>query len=235
MKRILSWFVLFMISICFFEIGLSEDEAVIGIAQVTTEKGTLNLRKNPDSKSTIVERIPNHSLVCVLSEGDEYWEIQYNSETGYSLCSYLRMTDFTEDVLDYRLLYRDNVGDDVLAIKQRLLELGYYREGSNMNNVYNETCVERVKMFQRQNGLNEDGIASSAVQAALYSTSAIVNAEPLPKAIASGFVISSSTDSSNGTGNTDDIDWNQWMLDHPGVCPCCMGKGCGCCNWTGQI
>ena len=233
MTRILHWFALLIICLCLFGTGLGEEQATVGIAQVTTEKGTLNLRKKPDSKAAILERIPNHSLVRVISEGDIYWQVQYESEIGFAMCSYLTMTDFTEDVLNYRLLYRNNVGDDVLAIKQRLLDLGYYREGSNMNNVYNETCVERVKMFQRQNGLNEDGIASSAVQTALFASTATVNTEPLPKAVASGFVIASASD--DGSGDTEDIDWNQWMLDHPGVCPCCMGKGCGCCNGTGKI
>jgi murein L,D-transpeptidase YcbB/YkuD len=235
MKRIVCWLALLVFSSALWSTGLSEDAVTVGIAQVTTEKGTLNLRKKPDDKATVLERIPNHSLVRVLSDGDQYWQIQYESTIGYAVCSYLTMTDYTEDVLNYRLLYRNNTGDDVLAVKERLLELGYYREGSKMNNVYNETCVERVKMFQRQNGMKEDGIASSALQAALFATSAVVNTETLPKAVASSYVLSSSSDSSDGSGNTDDIDWAQWMLDNPGVCPCCMGRGCACCNWTGQI
>ncbi|NLI22703.1 MAG: hypothetical protein GX418_14295 [Clostridiales bacterium] len=233
MKRFLNALVLLAFCIGLYGTGLGEGQATLGVAQVTTEKGTLNLRKEPDGKATILERIPNHSLVRVLSKGDAYWQVQYETETGYAVCDFLTMTDYAEDVLAYRLLYRNNVGDDVLAVKQRLLELGYYREGSTMNNVYNETCVERIKLFQRQNGLKEDGIASAVVQAALFGPSAVSNAEPLPKAVASGFVISSSSD--DGTGDTDDTDWNLWMLEHPGVCPCCMGKGCACCNGTGQI
>ncbi len=233
MKRLMLWFALLLMCAGLFGAGSGEELATLGIAQVTTEKGTLNLRNQPDASAAILERIPNRSLVRVLSQGDTFWQVQYDSVIGYAMCSYLTMTDYTQDVLAYRLLYRSNTGDDVLALKQRLLALGYYREGSKMNNIYNETCVERIKMFQRQNGLKEDGIASPAVQAALYGPSALANAEPLPKAVASGYVIS--TASGDGSGDTSDIDWNQWMLDHPGVCPCCMGAGCGCCNGTGKI
>ncbi len=214
--------------------GASCDPAE-SVAQVTTGQGPLNLRKSPQSNATVLERIPNRSLVAVLSQGEEYWEVQYGDTQGYAMCAFLTMTDYTQDVLNYRLLYRGNAGDDVLALKNRLLELGYYRSGSTMNDQYNETCVERLKMFQEQNGLNVDGIASAAVQATLFSDSAAVNTQELPKPKTSGYVIASSSSSSSSDPGSDDFDWNQWMLEHPGVCPCCMGKGCACCNWTGKI
>lgn len=232
MRRMRAWLALLLTGVALFGAGRCEDAAALGVAEVTTAKGTLNLRRQPAANASILERIPNHSLVRVLATGEAYWQIQYGAKIGYAACEYLTMTDLSPDVLDYRLLFRNNTGDDVLAVKQRLLALGYYREGANMNNVYNETCVERMRMFQRQNGLPEDGIASPAVQAALYASAAVANAEPLPKAASGGFVIASGTD---GSGASNDIDWNQWMLDNPGICPCCMGKGCGCCNGTGHI
>ena len=189
------------------------------IAQVTTEQGPLNLRKSMDAHSGILEKIPNRSLVTVLSQQGEMWEISYNGTQGYAVSTFLTLTDYTSDVLAYRVLYRSNTGDDVIALKNRLLALGYYRVGSTMNNVYNDTCVERVKMFQRENNLKEDGIATPVLQAALFADAAVANTEPLPKPKTSGYVVASSDSSASSSG---DIDWNQWMLDHPGVCPCCM-------------
>ena len=231
MKRF--WLTLYGISLLLaIQVAVSLAEpAQPCVAQVTTEKGTLNLRKSPDAKAGILERIPNHSLVLVVSQADDYWQITYDHETGYAVRDYLTVTDFSQDVLQYRVLYRDNQGDDVLALKNRLLALGYYREGSSVNNLYNDTCVERVKMFERVNGLTEDGIATAAIQALLYSDKALTNTEPLPAPKTSGYVIADSSASSS----SGDIDWNQWMLDNPGVCPCCKGAGCACCDWTGKI
>jgi hypothetical protein len=234
MKRALLWIALFFI--CLYPcVAACGDDALPSpcVAQVATPQGPLNLRKSADAGATILEKIPNRSLVLVVSKGDGFWEIEYDGTQGYAMGEFLTMTDYPKEALNYRLLYRNNTGDDVVALKNRLMEMGYYRADSNMNDTYNDTCVERVKMFQRQNGLNEDGIATAAVQVKLFSSEAAVNAEPLPKPVTSGYVIASSSSDSSSGGQ--DIDWNQWMLDHPGVCPCCMGKGCQCCNWTGKI
>ena len=206
------------------------------IAQVTTEVGPLNLRNLANGDGTILARIPNRSLVKVISQDDVFWEIEFGDYHGYAMCEFLTMTDYTLDILEYRLLFRGNKGDDVIALKERLMELGYYRSGSTMNNNYNETCVQRVKMFQRQNNLKEDGIATEETQSKLFADSAAVNTEDLPKVRTSTYVVSSSSSSSNPQNGIDEnFDWDQWMLNNQGVCPCCFGSGCTCCNFTGRI
>lgn len=203
------------------------DLSSLPVAQVTTEKGPLNLREAPDDRAEVLERIPNQSLVSVIDQGDVFWKVQYGNTQGYAMRKFLTMTDYAQDILSYRLLYRGNRGEDVLSLKERLMELGYYRAGSSMTDDYNDTCVERVKMFQRQNGLDENGIATAGVQAKLFSDTAAANAEELPKSVRLGYVVA--------PGGSDDTDWEQWILDHPGVCPCCKGEGCDCCDWTGEI
>lgn len=220
-----------LLLLCLAATALGE-VTVSAVAQVTTEKGTLNLRQQPDAKGKIVERIPNHSLVQVVSQGDDFCEIQYGDADGYVDSDFLTMTAYSQDALQYRVLFRGNQGADVLALKQRLLDLGYYHMGGTITNTYNDICSDRVKMFERVNSIKEDGIATPAVQALLFSDAAQVNTESLPPPQSNGFVVAASSGAST---STDDIDWNQWMLDHPGVCPCCMGKGCGCCDWTGKI
>ena len=219
------------------ELSVYKDAAAnVMIAQVTTEVGPLNMRNQPEAGATILLRIPNRSLVTVISQDDVFWEITYGDTHGYAMHEFLTMTDYTEDILHYQVLYRGNSGDDVLAIKERLLELGYYREGSTMNNNYNATCVARMMMFQRQNGLTENGIATAEAQAKLFSDSAAANAEELPKVMTSSYIVSSSSSSTDPTNGIDEnFDWDQWMLENPGVCPCCFGSGCSCCNFTGKI
>ena len=203
------------------------------VAQVSTEKGPLNLREAPDVRAATLVRIPNRSLVSVIAQEDAFWKIQYGDTQGYAMREFLTMTDYTQDILNYRVLYRGNRGQDVLSLKERLMELGYYRAGSAMGDDYNDICVERVKLFQRQNGFNQDGIATADVQAKLFSDLAVANAEKLPEPIRLGYV--SAPPASSTSSGSYDTDWEQWMLDHPGVCPCCKGKGCDCCDWTGKI
>ena len=47
-----------------------------------------------------------------------------------------------------------------------------------MTNRFNDTLIQRVKMFQRQHGLEEDGVATPALQALLFSDGAQANTEP---------------------------------------------------------
>lgn len=54
-------------------------------------------------------------------------------------------------------------------MKQRLLKLGYFRKGDTLTDEYNDTCAERIRIFRRANGLEEDGSTSQMLQCLLYS------------------------------------------------------------------
>ena len=68
-------------------------------------------------------------------------------------------------------------GDEVKALKERLQALGYYKAG-NITRQYTEDTAERVRRFQRANGLPETGEADEATQERLYSP----DARPAPHA-----------------------------------------------------
>lgn len=70
------------------------------------------------------------------------------------------------------VLFREgDSGGDVLKIKQRLYELGYYNSAIS-NNAYNATAVEKVAQFQKSNGLTATGVVDEATYLALFSSSA---------------------------------------------------------------
>ncbi len=73
----------------------------------------------------------------------------------------------------YRMLADGDTGRDVLALKQRMYWLGYFTSYNNLSESYNRVMVERVKQFQQRNGLEATGIATPALQALIYSDSAI--------------------------------------------------------------
>ena len=63
-------------------------------------------------------------------------------------------------------------------MKTRLKELGYFKANSKLSNEYNDTCVTRLKEFQKVNGLPETGVADGATLSVLYSEAAIANPKP---------------------------------------------------------
>lgn len=73
---------------------------------------------------------------------------------------------------EYRMLENGVYGDDVLALKGRLAELGYF-SGSNFNNRYTNDTVARVKAFEKACGLPETGIATPALQTLIFSDDAV--------------------------------------------------------------
>ena len=72
-----------------------------------------------------------------------------------------------EELAQYHTL---NVGDrnaDVLALRKRLYELGYYAK-PNENALYTESPADVVRMFQQDCGLEETGTADPYTQALLF-------------------------------------------------------------------
>lgn len=196
----------------------SEDlSAAPGIpAKVSTQKGALNMRAQPGDRAKVTAKIPNGSYVLVTEAGEEWCRVQWDARDGYCRSDFLELQiDMDPTILNYRVLSKGDRGEDVLALKARLQELGYIRGGTKLTNVYNDTLVERLKLFQRQAGMEEDGIASPEVQARLFSDRAPVCAETLPKAKRTQVI----------SGETENRIF----------CGCCFGEGCECCHFTGWI
>lgn len=60
-------------------------------------------------------------------------------------------------------------GNDIVAMKKRLQELGYFTAGASLSDQYNSTTTERVKLFQKTNGLPQTGIANTETLLLLFS------------------------------------------------------------------
>ena len=73
------------------------------------------------------------------------------------------------------VLKQGSVGKDVLRMKVRMQELGYFTEGATLSENYNATTTERVKLFQKVNGLAQTGVADTEMLLLLYSDEAKEN------------------------------------------------------------
>ena len=186
------------------------------IAKVTTPKGSLNLRRSSSPGSRIIARVPAGTCLSVLQTGNDFCLCEWNGKTGYCSTEFLTILQNADaSILRYRVLQKGDSGEDVLALKKRLQELGYLRSGSSLSEYYNNVLTERVRMFQRQVGAPENGIASQEMQAFLYSDRAPRCTQTLP-------AVRSRVRSETGGMNRE-------------ICGCCMGEGCECCNYTGWI
>ena len=182
-------------------------------AKVTTEKGALKLRKAAGPKERVIGEIPNGTCILVTKEADDWCEVSWNGQTGYCKTEFLilyRGADLS--LLDYRVLRDGDKGDDVVALKKRLQELGYIRGGATLTNRYTQETAQRVTLFQRQTGMTEDGVAWQELQAYLFSDKAPACNQTLPRI------------------RTKVADKGNRM-----ICGCCMGEGCECCNFTGWV
>ncbi len=215
MKRVLCFAVsLFMI----FILGsFSEAEEKAGIvSKVTTaNKGPLRLRTEESQKSRVLDEIPNGACVLVTEEGESWCRLIYQEQEGYCMTEFLTLLrEADPSMLEYRVLKNGDKGEDVLALKKRLKELGYLRSAAQLTDSYTDVTAERIILFQRQTGMTEDGIASQELQAYLFSDKAPSCTQTLPRVRSRV----SSGDDSNRV-----------------ICGCCMGEGCECCGFKGWI
>lgn len=71
---------------------------------------------------------------------------------------------------DYAPLERNDINDDVTRLQERLIELGYL---DRANGKYDNETVKAVKQFEKVNGLDNDGKASTLDQLILFSDIAL--------------------------------------------------------------
>lgn len=70
--------------------GDQQQQTILGYARVTTVSGSLNMRAQPQAGSRILRTIPRNVLVGVLSYGDTWCRVLYESDIGYVMRSFLR-------------------------------------------------------------------------------------------------------------------------------------------------
>lgn len=77
-----------------------------------------------------------------------------------------------ENISHYALLEEGMKGDEMVVLKDRLVDLGYLKSKSENKN-YNKSTTDAVKKFQAANGLEQTGIADPTTQALLFSELAL--------------------------------------------------------------
>ena len=143
-----------------------DTSSTIVIAKTTP--GVVVEIKTSDYSQTVTadtKGIVRFSLPHTYAAGKEFQFTVYYGE-GQSFSQKVKVSD-----IPYlgTLKYGDT-GDDVKKLTKRLKALGYLDDSSSR---YGSTVREAVRLFQRANGLDADGIAGPLTQQKLFSVSAI--------------------------------------------------------------
>ncbi len=78
----------------------------------------------------------------------------------------------SENLEQYNTLKPGSEGQEVEDLKQRMFDLGYFKNSSSVNKTFTTSTAEYVKKFEETNGLPVDGIADPEMQALFFSDKA---------------------------------------------------------------
>lgn len=109
----------------------------------------------------------------VLVSGTYYGMYSYSTTLGSKVTVPAAIAEKISE--SYKTLKQGSSGNDVVKMKKRMQELGYFSAGASLSNQYNATTTERVKLFQKVNGLTQTGIADATTLMLLYSDNAKKN------------------------------------------------------------
>ena len=115
--------------------------------------------------------------VAADTETDLYKRFPYNEDARYLVLACYQdgvrheirfALRYDDPNVDYEALKQGDRGDFVLAMKQKLAELGYLSERAATNNQYNIETTNAVKAAQEAFGMEQTGIAEPAFLKRLY-------------------------------------------------------------------
>jgi len=150
-----------VIQVVSFEFGISTFEGIL----FETSDGII-YQGFLQGSSSIVEDMQIEAYVLPFDYST--YEDVSSGETWAIFCAVASNIQETYDTLQ-----TGSTGNDVLKMKYRMQELGYFNADASLSDSYNNTCVERVKQFQAANHLPVTGIADHATLSLLYSNQAI--------------------------------------------------------------
>ncbi|MDR2514484.1 MAG: SH3 domain-containing protein [Christensenellaceae bacterium] len=67
------------------------DGTITGYIQLSTAGGTLRLRQEPSTASSVLTQLPNGAMVAVINQTGDWYRIGYGAYTGYVMKSYVRL------------------------------------------------------------------------------------------------------------------------------------------------
>lgn len=139
----------------------------------TTVIDYVKLRKVAETEGEVILTIPAGSVVTVYDRtSNGFVKVKYDGKTGYCVETHINLANIPAPTPQpgaekYTELKNGSEGAAVTALQSALEELGYLEE-EEVDGKFGAKTEEALKLFQKRNGLTQDGIASQDLQLKLY-------------------------------------------------------------------
>lgn len=163
------------------ETGSTTADVASGFPYQTVTTASVNLRASRSTSSARLTTIPKGANVTVLGVSGSWAQVTYQSQTGYCMTDYLRMKTIVEPTATptvaptiapimsestYQLLQSGSTGQQVQALQEALIELGYL--SGTADGTYGTGTTQAVIALQKMNGYPMNGIADANLQALIF-------------------------------------------------------------------
>ncbi|MDR0897150.1 MAG: SH3 domain-containing protein [Oscillospiraceae bacterium] len=157
--------------------GSALSSGLTGNAAVRT--GGTNMRTGAGETFSLVASLPRDKVVTITGNGSDsktqlWYRVTVDGKSGYIRADMLRplTVDEKNKLLEeagqsYTQLKRGSKGAAVVALQQRLIQLGFLASGE-ADGVYGTKTEAAVRAFQISQGLTANGVASQALQVVLF-------------------------------------------------------------------
>ena len=139
----------------------------------TTVIDYVKLRKVAEAEGEVILTIPAGSVVTVYDRtSNGFVKVKYDGKTGYCVETHINLANIPAPTPQpgaekYTELKNGSEGAAVTALQSALAELGYLEE-EDVDGKFGSKTEDALKVFQKRNGLTQNGIASQDLQLKLY-------------------------------------------------------------------
>ena len=156
-----------------------QDGSVAGYPYDTTTNDQVNLRAETSTSSKRLASIPKGGKVSVVSVSGSYAQVIYDGVMGWCLKKYVNLKTVsaapvvvsavvtTEDTSGYVTLQIGSTGNQVQALQEALIELGFLN--GKADGVFGAGTQAALVAMQTMNDYPATGIADANLQAHIYS------------------------------------------------------------------
>lgn len=163
-------------------LGTSTGFTATGYPYTTVATGNVNLRKTASASGKKLTTIPKGATVTVNKVSGSWVNVTYAGLTGWASKSYIQIasisaataTPTTAPTADpagsttsYQLLQSGADGDQVMALQEALIELGYLR--GTADGEYGSATAQAVMALQKANDYPITGYADANLQAFIFN------------------------------------------------------------------
>ncbi len=153
-----------------------------GYPYTTTATSSVNLRKSASTSSKKLDTVPKGAKITVHALSGAWANVTYSGQTGWVMKEYIKVATIvtptatpkpgstlapSQEADGYQLLQSGSDGNQVIALQEALIELGYLK--GSADGVYGSATAKAVTNFQKKNGLPATGYADANMQALLFS------------------------------------------------------------------